>query len=96
MAFSKALVAHGAGEHASAVVLYKAAIAAEPRHAAAAHSNVGAIYSALARWEEATYHSSVAAELAPQEADVLYNLANVLMQVSARMLQPMPSPPLTA
>ena len=83
-AFRRAVALQDAGDAVGAEAAYREALRTEPSYAPAAiHSNLGMLHAAAGRHDEALSESHAAAALAPTNADVLYNLGNVLMGADA-------------
>ena len=77
--FDAGLRFHEAGDAPSAIREYRNAIRASPQHAAA-YSNLGMLLGADGKRDEAAYHAAV--RLAPSNDQIVYNLANALMESS--------------
>ena len=85
MSFARALELHEAGDTDGAEMAYRSVVAAgggrNGEHLAAAHSNLGALLGRTGNKVACEIHSAKAAAIAPDNAPVLYNWANALMEV---------------
>ena len=72
---------HDAGDVAGALDGYRDVVRAGSAYSAAAYSNMGLLLFGQGRTTEAVTSSRAAAALMPSNADVLYNHANVLLEI---------------